>query len=271
MSVHWGGRGPGHLSRWSAAATPSFNPASLFASSEKGLFYDFQNATTLFSDTALTTPATSAIAGVKDLSPNGVNATQATGSRQPTISSFSGYAAALLDGLDDNWSTGSIDFSGTDKLSIFVVARKTSDAAAGVVAELSTNFNTSVGSFGFFTHDISPREWDCGARGSASVASGMYAYDTTVSPDTAVLTTTHDIAGDLSTMRRNGVAATSGTADKGSGNFGNYPLYIGRRGGTTAPYTGYMVALLVIGRLFTATEITNLEKWGAAKCGVTLP
>jgi len=248
-----------------------FNPASLFANGEKGFFYDFQNTATLFSDTSLTTPATSAIAGVKDLSPNGVNATQATSTRQPTINSFSGHAAALFDGLDDNWSTGSIDFSGSDKLSIFAVARKTSDAATGVFAELSVNFNSNAGSFGFFTHDTSSREWECGARGSAAVANGQYAYDTTVSPDTAVLTVTHDIAGDLSTLRRNGVAGTNGTADKGSGNFGNYPMYIGRRGGTTAPYTGYVVALLVIGRLFTATEITNLEKWGAAKCGVALP
>lgn len=247
----------------------SFNPTSLFANGEKGLFYDFQNTAALFSDTSLTTPATSSIAGVKDLSPNGNNATQATGTRQPTISSFSGYAAALLDGLDDNWSTGSIDFSGADKLSIFAVARKTSDSATGVLAELSTNYNNNAGTFGCFTHDTLSHEWHFVSRGSVKPTNG--AWDTTVSPDTAVLTNTNDISGDLSTLRRNGVAATSGTLDQGTGNFGNFPIYIGRRGGTTVPYTGYMVALLVIGRLLTATEITNLEKWGAAKCGVSLP
>ena len=93
---------------------------------------------------------------------------------------------------------------------------------------------------------------------------------THTAPDTAVVTATHDIAGDLSTIRRNGVAGTNGTVDKGTGNFGNYTLYIGRRGGASLPFNGKLNQLTVLGRTPTAGEITNTESYIATKSGVVL-
>ena len=102
------------------------------------------------------------------------------------------------------------------------------------------------------------------------MASDQFGYSTQAAPDTAVITSLHDISVDLSTFRRNGVAATSGVYDKGTGNFGNYALYIGRRGGTTLPFNGRIYSLTILGRTATAAEITAAESYAAGKCGVTL-
>ena len=89
--------------------------------------------------------------------------------------------------------------------------------------------------------------------------------------DTAALTITHDIAGDLSTIRRNGVAGTNGTGDKGAGNFGNYPLYLLSRAGTSLFFNGPVSSYIARGAATDAAGITSGEKWTAQRIGVTLP
>jgi hypothetical protein len=65
----------------------SFSPAVLFALAEPGVWYDPSDLTTMFTDTAGTTPATvgSAVALLLDKSGNGINATQATLAARPIL------------------------------------------------------------------------------------------------------------------------------------------------------------------------------------------
>lgn len=175
-----------------------------------------------------------------------------------------------FDGTDDSWATASIDFSATDKMSVFAGVRKNNDTGA-IVAELSSTIVYN-GSFYLVTGN------DAGGVGYSSIGKGTAAADIAIAskaftfnaPDTAVLTVTHDISGDLSTIRRNGAAGTSATGDKGAGNFGNYPLYIGQRGGSSLPFNGRIYSLIVLGRTATAAEITATEAWVANKTGVQL-
>jgi hypothetical protein len=70
-----------------AASTPAFSPSLLFASSEPGVWYDPSDLTTLFTDTAGTTPVTTpgqTVALMNDKSGRGNNATQATAASRPT-------------------------------------------------------------------------------------------------------------------------------------------------------------------------------------------
>jgi hypothetical protein len=67
-------------------------------------------------------------------------------------------------------------------------------------------------------------------------------------------------------LRVNAAKFTS-TADQGDGNFGNYPLYIGRRGGTTLPFNGHLYSLIVRGAATTATRIAQTERWVNKKTG----
>jgi hypothetical protein len=166
-----------------------------------------------------------------------------------------------FDGVDDGMVTNSINFTSTDKMTVFAGVRKLSDAAAGMVAELSVNVNSNAGSFYFAAPEDLNNRYVSNARGVASPSQTQSATTglNGVAPDTAVIAITHDIAGDLSTIRRNGVAGTNGTGDKGTGNFGNYPLFIGRRGGTTLPFNGRLHSLIVRGAQSTAGQITQTE------------
>ncbi|MBP9131497.1 MAG: hypothetical protein KBF50_14610, partial [Steroidobacteraceae bacterium] len=66
-------------------------------------------------------------------------------------------------------------------------------------------------------------------------------------------------------------SGTSGTGEKGTGTFGNYPLYIGRRGGSSLPFSGRIYSLTILGRTANAAEITEAESYAAEKTGVVLP
>ena len=105
------------------------------------------------------------------------------------------------------------------------------------------------------------------SRGTSDSGANLTGYS---APITNVLTGIGDIAGDLAILRVNGVEAGRSTADQGTGNYGNYPLFTGRRGGTTLPANTRDYGLIIVGRALTASEIANTEKWMAGKTGVTL-
>jgi hypothetical protein len=74
----------------------------------------------------------------------------------------------------------------------------------------------------------------------------------------------------LTEFRLNGAAPTTSTGDKGAGNFGNYPLYIGSRGGSSLFFDGRIYGLIVRGATSTAQEISDTETFLADRSGVTL-
>ncbi len=53
-------------------------------------------------------------------------------------------------------------------------------------------------------------------------------------------------------------------------NFGNYPLYIGRRGGTMQPFFGLMYGLIVRGAASDALTVAGSENYMASKSGVVI-
>jgi hypothetical protein len=177
----------------------------------------------------------------------------------------------FFDGGSDSMATGNIDFTATDKMTVWAGVRKNSDASAGVVAELSVSVSTNNGSFLIDAPDI-----------PASQDYGFYVKGTSISeaqangfpaPDTAVLAMQGDIAAssDRIRARRNGSqVGTSGAASLGTGNFGNYPLYIGARAGTGTFFNGNLFGLVVRGAASTTAQITATEAWLAPKTGVTL-
>jgi hypothetical protein len=179
-----------------------------------------------------------------------------------------------FDGTDDGMLTGTIT-PGTDKAQIFSGVRKLT-STAGMIAELST----TIGNAGTL-YILSGTDqgvigngdgYTSSSRGSASANPAQCAQIYQSSPDTAVLVATHDILGDLSTIRRNGVAGTNGTADKGTGNFLAYPLYIGRRAGTSLPLNGRIYSFILrFGANLPASTIAQAETWISNRTGVNIP
>lgn len=90
-----------------------------------------------------------------------------------------------------------------------------------------------------------------------------------LAPATRVVSGLANLATPATTVRVNGVAANSSTS-QGGGNFGTYPLYIGRRGGTTLPFNGSIYQLIVRAAASTAAQVAQAEAYVGAKAGISL-
>jgi hypothetical protein len=182
----------------------------------------------------------------------------------------SGFPLYLrFDGTDDSLATASIDFSATDKMTTWAGFRKLSDTAYQIVAELSASVATNNGSFSLLSTSGAGVAV-ASALSTALRGSAVASYDATtfISPSTNVIALSHDIGGatvaDEIAVRVNGAVPTltsTGAANAGTGNFGNYPLYIGRRGGTSLSFNGRLYSLIVRGAQSTAAQIASTETW----------
>jgi hypothetical protein len=171
-----------------------------------------------------------------------------------------------FDGVDDSFGTSSIDFSATDEMTVFAGVSKLSDAALGMVVELTANSGANNGAF-YITapHFAGSATYEWRSRGTNPVqatTSGVFA-----APITNVLTGIGDISADVATLRVNGAQAATSASDQGTGNFGNYPLFIGRRNNTNLPFNGRLYSLAVLGRTATDAELASMEAWVAGKTG----
>lgn len=173
-----------------------------------------------------------------------------------------------FDGVDDWMQTGTIT-PGVDKAQVFAGVRKLSDAAAGIITEMSTNLNTNNGSlFIAAPHANGVASYVAGSKGtvpSTPIESGYPA------PHTAVLTALMDISAPLATLAVNRVTNFPSTTSQGTGNYLAYPLYIGRRAGTSLPFNGHIYGLITrFGANLSNDQITRAETWIARKTGITL-
>ena len=163
---------------------------------------------------------------------------------------FPGYLR--FDGVDDALATGNIDFTGTDKMTVWAGVTKLSDAAQGLLMGLG--IGSAAGSvflqapFGAASPSYLFQSTGSTPRWAASTA-----YP---SPSTAVLTGISDISGDHVSLRVNASVVATTTTDQGTGNYGNYPLYIGGQGGTAYYFNGRLYNLIVRG---AATPLPQIE------------
>ena len=171
-----------------------------------------------------------------------------------------------FDGVDDALQTGNINFTGTDKMTVWAGVTKLSDAATNTVVELSASKNANNGVFALFapltggSPDISWYSKGTNERLAGSTSESA--------PVTRVITGIGDISGDISSIRLNGAIVNTETADQGSGNFGNYPLYIGARANTSLYFNGRIYSLIVRGAQSTLSQIEATELYMKKKVGI---
>jgi len=247
-----------------------FSPLSLFAAGEQGAWYDPSDFTTMFQDSAGSTPVTAvgqSVGRILDKSGRGNHASQATAASRPVLQiDGTGKYYLAFDGVDDFLVTNTVT-PGTDKAQVFVGIRKLSDAAEGLIVELGS---ATVLNGGFsLTHagGSLAEKYTFRSKGT----SNQYALTTDAqfnAPTTSVVTGLGDIGGANATLRVNGSTVHVKTADQGTGNYGAYPIYIGRRGGTTGPFNGRIYSLIVrYGANLTAGQISNTERAVNSKTG----
>lgn len=255
------------------ALQPWGNPIPpLFANDEPGVWYDPSDLDTLFQDTAGTIPVTTAgqtVARMNDRSGNGYHATQPTAAARPTYQTDGTYHWLSFDGVDDFMVTPTIT-PGIDKAQVFAGVRKLSDAATALLVEISPSMNSNNGAFYI------------GAPGSSGQPGYAFATKGTIqstafvtagyeSPVSSVVSGLSDISGDRAILRIDGTQVDQKTSDQGTGNYLAYPMYIGRRGGTSLPFNGNIYSLVTrFGANLETGTIETTETYVAGKTGVDL-
>ena len=252
---------------------------SIFTNNEQGFAYDPNDLTTMFQDDAGTVPVTGAgqsVGFIQDKSGNNNHAYQTTSASRPILrqNAVTGAYYLEFDGSDDFLQTSNIDFTVTDKVSLFAGIRKLTEVPRAVVVEASANYGNLSGGFALAAPFIGTTgSYYVGISGAAGILFaniGGYA-----APNSAILSSKMDLSKELySDQLKVRINATDKTYSSAStaqgGNFANTPVYIGRRGGISSPFNGHIYSLIVAGRLATESETANIEKELAKRTGVTL-
>ena len=202
---------------------------------------------------------------VKELAGN--HTYQTTSASRPILrkNAVTGANYLEFDGSDDFLRTNNIDFTGTDKVSLFVGLRKLTDVSVGMVI----SNGTSNGSFEIYNPSMPGNKnyvfAVTGTTGVKFLTSLDYA-----SPASNVLTTQVSINPELRTLAVNGQKIIAPIVGLGAGNFSNNSIFIGRRNGASTPFNGHIYSLIGVGKLASVRETTAIEKELAKQVGVTL-
>jgi hypothetical protein len=171
-----------------------------------------------------------------------------------------------FDGIDDGMVTGTIT-PGIDKVQVFAGLRKLSDATTGIPVEFSATVNSNSGSFVITAPSNTAGRFSFLSKGSIAPVNAAISV-VMLSPTTRTITGLADISADSIVLNINGSKVSTVSDDQGTGNYLAYPLYIGRRGGTTFPFNGRLYSLIMrFGSNLTTGQITSTEKWVNGKTG----
>lgn len=241
-----------------SGASPGFSPLSLFTGAQ-GWYFDPSDLSTVFQDSAGTTPGAvgQPVGLIRDKSGNGNHATQSTAASRPILRQSGSLYYLEFDGVDDFLATSAINLTASDEMSVFAGLRKLSDAATQVAIENTTGS----GSFRIYVPS-GGSNWTYGSGGTTGIDNTASGY---TAPATSVISGLTKISTPSGILRVNAVQKSTSPTSMGTGNFGNFALYIGRRSGTTLPFSGYMFASVGINRLVSAAELGQTEAWVNSK------
>lgn len=151
-----------------------------------------------------------------------------------------------------------IDFSATDKITVFAgVQVPVNDAtSAKMVAELSASSASNNGTFSLYRY----------TKTSSFVNKGTTLVQVTNSNSLlstrSVITALGDIGGDICSLDDSAsISVQSSGSDQGTGNYGNYRMWIGSRNGASNFLAGRLYSLIVRSSATSAGDITSVETW----------
>lgn len=241
----------------------AWSPAQLFANGEQGAWYDPSDLSTLFQDSAGSIPVTAdgqPVGLMLDKSGNGNDASQDTSTARPIYRTDGTYSWLEFDGIDDSLATAAVDFTVTDKVSVFA------GQLSGVANTDQTLVATGPSNSGTFT--INPQLSGGLDRAYFPIFGTSYGrvdapFSATVKNVTSYL---FDLAATTMGFRVNAspvpVSGTTGTG----GNFSTQPLLIGIDQASKG-MRGNIYSLIVRGSLSGPQEIADTETWVNGKTG----
>lgn len=245
--------------------------STLFANGEKGAWYDPSDFVTMFQDSAGTIPVTDfnqPVGKILDKSGNGFHLTQSTATSKPILKKdASGNSFLEFDGADDFLTCASFNMSSRDDLSIFACSAKYAEASAGIIVELSDAMGLNNGTFGVF-YPTAPAAYNVsgGSKGTVSVFPAKTGILPSTTPRSIIFLA--DISAPSAGIRVDDLSEASSAASQGTGNYGNYSIYVGRRAGTSLPFYGSIYSLIIRNKLSTELEIADAKTYIKQKGGI---
>lgn len=246
----------------------TFSPSSsLFASGEKGAWFDASDLTTLFQDSAGTIPVTAVgqkVGKWLDKSGNNNHATQSNTALQPTYQiDNEGNPNVTFSGSYTQLVTPPINFTTTAQMMAAIGLHVVGSASAAVAIELGSDVNSVNGSF-LFGAPSSTADHSLYLRGTSTLRA---AVNNVVDGDDIIVglfdisqvTKETQLIPRLNFTQLTGSQITWTGTTAGTGNFGNLPLFIGARSGGTLPYQGKIYEIIVRGALSNPTQVFQTE------------
>lgn len=249
--------------------------ASLWANGEQGWWYDYNDFSAMWQDSAGTTPVTAVgqpVGRIADKSGRGNFRIQATAAARPILRQDATTGYYYLEGSNSRYmySATTIDFTATDEVTLSVGFRNLSDVAPQCMVALSSAALSNAGCFCLFPSGAGGgnNQLQFNSKGTGSQNGG---YNVGFpAPTTAVATGQGDISAPFARLRRNGVLSQQQTANQGTGNYGNYVVYFGSYSTTQYNFNGYDYGSICVNRILTANELTAVERQIGRYAGVSI-
>lgn len=246
----------------------SLHPSQVFLGGVKGAWYDPSDFSTLFQDATGLIPVTAtgqSVGKMLDKSGNGNHQISALNLPKIQQDTFGNYYIES-DGTNDIMATvGNVDFTSTDKMSMVVAYRQNAvSGGAGNTIVKCGSIALNAGSFDFGVYLNAPILY---RKGSSTFG----ARGCTGSYNSAVIASaTLDLSGTSQAtenpiLRANGLqpALTDyGTANSGSGNFGNYPITLFSGQGF---FNGRFYGAVIVAATLTTPQFEGIEKYLSLK------
>lgn len=251
-----------------------FTPASLYAGSEEGAWFDPSDLSTLWQDTAGTVAVTGdgdPVGRVDDKSGNGNNWLQATAGLRPLYKTAGGLHWLERDGVDDALKSGTV-FTLKANTTLAAAARYASGARSSSDAIITlASGTTNYFMLGVRQGIQAGRSVLRGASAAPAVAITTYLGATNSFPDTNPAVIMTELTALSHNFYKNGVSIGSIATTWDAQTLASMSLRFGDETATGAEViVAKIYGALLIDRILTTGEREDLEALFAEKSGVTL-
>lgn len=249
---------------------PAWTPSNLFSNEEQGVLYMPWVSGTVWQNTAGTVPATDGdpVGRVNDLSGNGHNALQGTGSARPTLLVDEDIHSLVVDGVDDFLQVN-IPANLTPNWTMITVAGRGSNTAVNTHTRLRTGSNNHI----VLRTQTQERAQALSMGSSESIPQITFGLsDVGAFPENGYVISTLIVPEeDEPTIHRiNGVQGSAANSNWPADTDLGSPIEMLLPVSPVAFSGGGYRALLVIDRALTPEEITQVEDYFAQYTGIIL-
>lgn len=163
-----------------------------------------------------------------------------------------------FDGVDDAMQTANIDFTSTDKMTVWAGITKLSDAANGMVSEFGSPESVNSGTFSMWA-PINGASAPLGVT-AKGISRSVAATTEFSGASSGVVAQDIGLSAPRNALRLNGATLATLTTALG-GAFGNFPFHIGSRAGTSTFFNGRLYSLIVRGAQSSLSQIEATEAY----------